>query len=970
MLDLLKKKWKNIHHGRRWLLLVSLTLLLFTVAAPTIAFVITKTEPLINRFISGLLPDGTLVIAKRVEHPFGPDYEIPEDISFEFLVNLGEEYADKTVETMRSGSVDIVEMQADAKGQLEISIKPNEVFRILEIVSDTEVSVQELCDEQLHPGFYVANEEDTKTVVIPKFGETRVEFVNMYDPEPADLTTLTVDGKKVLKGRAWEEGDSFSFLLSYKMTGESETDWMEIGEQTIVCEVNEKGKVVADSLKFSFTDVLQEELEDVLNAAGTYAFRVTETGGTIEGVTINDVVSYFDVIVGDEDMDGVLEIQDVYGIQNAVVTPTTSNSKFKVDVKMVNQYASPGSDAVTIHISKVLEDLSGQDLLPKGFTFELLDKNDCVIATSEPTSSAGDTSIRLVYNVENADHIYNYVLREVNSGQKINGMTYDDATYPLQVAVIDNEDGTVSAYIFDFDEEANTVLRTALKSGKDKSEVIADVATGSNAKKGTVTKQRILTEEMLPAGANQSYAAGFENTYKPKKAVLVIKGEKELEGPASRKLKEEEFLFELYETDEQFVIAEDAEPIASARNVADEEEGVFNVFSFDKLTYEQVGTHYYAVVENNSDQLGGIQYDPETFCVTVRVIDKNGKLKAKTEIMNSQGMESELKFVNRYVPNPFHLVVDGNKTLWGAELKRNMFMFRLHEADQEYAYAGDAIAKVKNDAEGMFSFKDLDVLSFDMETTAYFVVVEDDSVDMEGIKYDDKVYGIEVVVTDDQEGQMVAETRMVAIDEGITETAEEISFFNEYWEPQTSPSEESSTQESTEESTEESIQDGTTETDCTEESTAPGSSDGTTEAEPTEESSEPEGTEGTTAPEPTEESTESDSTEASTENKPTEESTRPTYSDDDDEEDDDAKSETIATNATNRTPDLSYTGPADVGPSASLEVEDDDEFILNVLPMTGDDSEIGMNTILAILSVIVIVLLILYKRYKESNDEE
>ena len=70
------------------------------------------------------------------------------------------------------------------------------------------------------------------------------------------------------------------------------------------------------------------------------------------------------------------------------------------------------------------------------------------------------------------------------------------------------------------------------------------------------------------------------------------------------------------------------------------------------------------------------------------------------------------------------------------------------------------------------------------------------------------------------------------------------------------------------------------------------------------------------------------------------------------------------------TPDISYTGPADVGPSASLEVEDDDEFILNVLPMTGDDSPIVMNTILAILSVLAIVLLILYKRYKESKDEE
>ena len=84
--------------SKRLILLVAL-LLIFTVSTQnTLAYIITGTPSLINTFVPfrSLLSD--LIIEKSVEHPLGDAYEYPDNVQFQFQVDLGAFYAGVTYE--------------------------------------------------------------------------------------------------------------------------------------------------------------------------------------------------------------------------------------------------------------------------------------------------------------------------------------------------------------------------------------------------------------------------------------------------------------------------------------------------------------------------------------------------------------------------------------------------------------------------------------------------------------------------------------------------------------------------------------------------------------------------------------------------------------------------------------------------------------------------------------------------------
>jgi len=86
-------------HSRKLVLLLSVVLILCAVVGTTVAYVVTGTAPLKNVFVSGLDPEGDLVIRKAVMHPYGEDYAVPASVGFAFTVELGEAYAGETVST-------------------------------------------------------------------------------------------------------------------------------------------------------------------------------------------------------------------------------------------------------------------------------------------------------------------------------------------------------------------------------------------------------------------------------------------------------------------------------------------------------------------------------------------------------------------------------------------------------------------------------------------------------------------------------------------------------------------------------------------------------------------------------------------------------------------------------------------------------------------------------------------------------
>ena len=167
--------------------LLLMALLSSTMAGPTLAFIVTQTSTLINTFISGLAPEGGIIIRKTVEHPFGEHYEIPEHIGFGFRVDLGVEYAGKEVITSKGNQM------ADSSGSIIVNVKPGESVAIREILAGTLVTVTELTPSF---GFTVADGITTKTVVVAPRTDTTVHFINTYTPSPVANKNLEVTGIK------------------------------------------------------------------------------------------------------------------------------------------------------------------------------------------------------------------------------------------------------------------------------------------------------------------------------------------------------------------------------------------------------------------------------------------------------------------------------------------------------------------------------------------------------------------------------------------------------------------------------------------------------------------------------------------------------------------------------------------------------------------------------------------------------
>lgn len=792
--------------GKHTLFAVSLALLICVTSGVTLGYIVTKTPSVINIFKPVLYED--LVIQKVVEHPFGNSYKIPEYLEFDFKINLGSSYAENTIVKTTQG-----EKKVDSDHCITLTVKPGESEKIENLLIGTQVTVEETSKRA---GFTVQGEV-LRTHTIER-GENKVNYINKYEPAQVAPVNLTVSGTKELKNREWKEGDSFTFELEYQV---SDGEWKNIDETVVTYELIASGDsenpeyiVKPDFEKFDFNEAIRKF---AFEKAGTYAFRVSEKEESIGGVIYDNGITYFDVLVGDADMDGALEIQSVAVDGNPAVQD--GQGIFNVDASFVNEYAPEGSAEVLIQITKQVDDKSGQNKTPAGFEFELYDDENKLIETSDVTSAAGEASIKLVYDAADAGKSFVYTLKEKNAGQTIQGMTYSDVVYKLMVLVKDNGDGTISAVVDDYDAETLELFEQEPQGEVPKTEEIPETEsqvpeledtlqedeklqlvedtekepddekpvqefetveedlTENQTVEENQTEEPEIVEEELPVtlvgtsadvkGSNV-YKASFTNIYDPQDAGVLISGDKDLNG---REMKAGEFSFHLYETEADFVIADDAEPKDIKANTDAE-----GNFVFDKLVFGQTGTYYYVVKENASEPLGGVSYDDTRYQITVNVQDQAGELSADVTINSTKTNEkvTEIKFINSYRAKAVELLFTGKKVLKGGLLKDDMFKFALYSADSEFNVTGDAIQTSTNKADGGIAFE---ALTFNTVGTYYYLIEEDDSDPIDDTEYDDTRYGLTVMVEDPGDGQLTADLAIEEIGVGKTDT---ILFENTY----------------------------------------------------------------------------------------------------------------------------------------------------------------------------------------------
>ena len=126
---------------RRLALLVSLIILFTSTVNTTFGFIVTKTDSLVNTFVPFDSVIRNLLISKNVEHLFGDEYVIPDNITFDFEVNFGSLYANTTI---RTSNGDII---TDENGCILITVKPGKSFIAESVKAGTKVTVTEMQKE-------------------------------------------------------------------------------------------------------------------------------------------------------------------------------------------------------------------------------------------------------------------------------------------------------------------------------------------------------------------------------------------------------------------------------------------------------------------------------------------------------------------------------------------------------------------------------------------------------------------------------------------------------------------------------------------------------------------------------------------------------------------------------------------------------------------------------------------------------
>ena len=732
---------------------LAIVVALAAVLAGTTAYLISQTEPVLNTFLSGVDPYGSITLTKSVEHPYGDDYVIPEDIRFRFEIDLGNDNAGKSF----SGYI------ADDNGVVTLNIPDGTSVTLDEIPAGLDVVVSEV---DIPNGFSVKGDNE-RTLTVAKARDTKTDYINEYVPDPAD-NDITLIGEKKIEGRKWKDTDEFKFILE-RYDGKK---WVKVAEKS----------ATKESKTFDFTQELQSVSFD---ETGTYLFRVSEAAGSIGGVTYDTTVSYFDVVITDDGMDGKLDISEVTSTSSkAEITQDEETGAYSVSLAFTNDYAPSGSAAIQIDITKELTDNSGQTLLPSGFEFGLYNGDD-LIAQSEATSAAGLTSIKCVFGPEDiGDH--HWTLKEIDGEQA--GITYDDKEYDLQVSVVDNGDGTISAYVYDYedrvisvdtgnDSQDNGDTETSDSSGSTETDGNDQAASGDGGENGSSDAQTETddasgndneeeTITSVPSGATDTYDAKFTNSYDPDDAALVINGDKELDG---RNIRTGEFRFDIYSTDSTYS-TEGIDPSDTVSNT-----DTAGAFKFS-LSYSKVGTYYYVVSENDSDQLKGVTYDDSKYFIKVTVTDAGGALEANAVIADQSGAESDIVFTNKYVPGSCTSEIKGMKILEGKTLQSGQFRFILYSADSTFA-AGDPLGEVTNAENGSFSF---DEISYSRAGNYYYIVRESSEDPVKGVTYDSTEYRIKISVTDDGNGYLKASQTITAVRDGTSKAADNVIFTNIY----------------------------------------------------------------------------------------------------------------------------------------------------------------------------------------------
>ena len=665
-----------------------------------------------------------------------------QDAEFEFELYDGQNKLLETVKNKADGTIPFTVLKFTKTGLYNYLIK-EKAGKVPGVDYDKQpikvtIRVQQEADGQLiYNIVYLGFDESGKNKI------SKQSFTNKYTAKGTDATFSVT---KKLTGRALKDGE-FSFEL--KEDGKADV---------LQTKKNDKaGKVQFDAIKYQ--------------TVGTHKYTITEKNTGLGGVTYDTKTIKVTVEV----------IDNGKGQLVAKVTYENNDQTFN------NTYSS---QKVSAQLG-VTKELTGRALNDQEFEFELVGSDDNVRQMKKNATDGRVTFDAIDYTKVGT---YHYTIKEKDNG--LDGVTYDKKEIKATVKVTDDGNGQLVAQV-SYDTanptfrntylakettatlEANKVLTgRELKANEFAFDLIDPngkvVDTVKNAKDGKIsfkeltfktagtytytikeqagalggvkydTKVIKATVTVTDDGKGQLHTTvayennqnTFTNTYSADKATATLSAKKLLEG---RNLKEGEFEFELTGTDDQ---------VRQTKTNAQD-----GSVTFDTIEYTKVGTYHYTITEKNT-KLGGVKYDTKVIKATVTVTD-DGQGRLVTKVAYEKDDQT---FKNTYSAAKTNAQLSVKKTLTGRALKDGEFEFELKGQDDKVTQSK------KNAQDGSVTF---DTIEYTKAGTYHYTIKEKDN-NLGGVKYDTKVIKATVTVTDNGQGQLVAQVAYEQNDQTFT----------------------------------------------------------------------------------------------------------------------------------------------------------------------------------------------------------
>ena len=216
----------------------------------------------------------------------------------------------------------------------------------------------------------------------------------------------------------------------------------------------------------------------------------------------------------------------------------------------------------------------------------------------------------------------------------------------------------------------------------------------------------------------------FTNTYAAKEAKLQLEAKKVLNGKA---IEAGQFEFELKENG------------AVLHTVSNDANGKIQ---FPELKFTQEETRTFTISEKAGD-VAGVEYDPNAYEVTV-VVKDNGQ----GQLVATATGADNLTFTNVYKAKPAKATITATKVLNGKALEADKYEFELKEGNK-------VVATAKNAADGTVTFP---VISYDAAGPHTYTITEKAGSE-KGVTYDTAKHEVTVNVTDNGQGELVADVK-------------------------------------------------------------------------------------------------------------------------------------------------------------------------------------------------------------------